>query len=480
MMNTQQLNESRRINVLLVDDQRSFLRHLAGVVESLGDVEIHRATELEEARQVLEEVMIDIAFIDLQLSQDIRNRDGLTLIQEIRGRYQTIPVVLSARDELDEVREAMKLGAEDYVLKTEFEQRVPLIVKGLRRELEREQELMDLRARGSPSSPQGLVGTSVAMQNLQALVRRVATPDSPRPVPVLIQGSTGSGKELIARAIHNLGPHPGEPFFALNCGAIAETLVESQLFGHVKGAFTGADRDQEGYLSLVRRGTLFLDEVAELSLSLQVKLLRVLDDDTRAFRPVGASSRENHFRGRIVAASHVDLRKYIREGKFREDLYHRLNVLLIRVPPLAERREDIPALIQHFASRHHKPLHFTQQAIELLSRRPWPGNIRELRNAVERLAILAEGDSIDVENVERDLPLDAEAEPSGDLLERIARRILGLPLKDKIASITEALVREAMRQTGSNISEAAKRLGRHRKSVERLLKKLPPGDEPEE
>jgi len=472
-MNSNDTNEQRLLRVLIVDDERMALRSLAGVLQSLGNIEVHRASNLAEARQVLEEVVIDLAFIDLQLSQDIRNRDGFILIQELRGRYQTVPIVVSSHSQPTEIREAMKLGAEDYVLKTEIDQRVPIIIKEQRRKLDLNQELLDLRARGAPDSNLGLIGTSVAMQNLRALLQRLATADIQEPVPVLIWGPTGSGKELVTQAIHKLGPHPSEPFFDINCGALAETLVEDQLFGHVRGAFTDATRDQDGYFALVRRGTLFLDEVAELSPALQSKLLRVLE--TRRFRPVGPTAREQLFQGRIVAATHVDLKERVRQGRFREDLFHRLNVLFIRVPPLSEHREDIPALVQHFVAKHRKPLHFTQQAIEKLCRRPWPGNVRELRNAIYRLAILADAERIDEETLERYLPLESEGAPDEnleDLLRQMARHLLALPLQDKSYAITKALVLEALEEAQGNNTKAGKKLGWHRRSVERFLRNL--------
>ncbi|MBM7115692.1 sigma-54-dependent Fis family transcriptional regulator [Archangium primigenium] len=446
------------------------LRSLSSVLQPLGHIELYRASSLAEARQILQEAVLDVAFIDLQLSADMRNREGFTLIQEIRGRYQTVPIVVSSHSQPSEIREAMKLGAEDYVLKTELEQRVPLILKELRHKLELNQELLDLRARGAPDSNLGLIGTSVAMQNLRALLQRIATADIQEPVPVLILGPTGSGKELVAQGLHKLGPHPSEPLFDINCGALAETLVEDQLFGHVRGAFTDATRDQDGYFSLVRRGTLFLDEVAELTPILQTKLLRVLE--TRRFRPVGPTAREQVFRGRIVAATHVDLQERVRQGLFREDLFHRLNVLIVRVPSLSEHREDIPALVQHFAASHRKPLHFTQQAIEQLCQRPWPGNIRELRNAIYRLAILADSERIDAETLARCVPSETRGDALEDVLGQMARQLLALPLPDQDRShvLTRALVLEAMKQARGNKTEAGKKLGWSRKAVERFLK----------
>jgi len=471
-MNITPTSEERILRVLVVDEDESVLRVFTNVFECLESNELHLAHTLAEARRRLEEVMVDIAFIAPRLAPDLQQREGLTLLQEIRGRYQTVPIVVGKPSQPEDIHEAMALGAEGSVLDTEVAQRVPLILEQLRRKLEVEEVSLDLRSRGAPDPNFGLIGTSVVMQHLRALIHRVATADIQEPVPVLILGPTGSGKELVAQALHKLGHRPSEPFFDINCGALTETLVESQLFGYVRGAFTDATRDQDGYFTLVRRGTLFLDEVAELSPALQAKLLRVLE--TRRFRPVGPTAREQLFQGRIVAATHVDLRDRVRQGLFREDLFHRLNVLFIRVPPLSEHREDIPALVQHFAAGHQRPLHFTPQAIEQLRQRPWPGNVRELRNAIYRLAILADSERIDAETVERYLPEDSgdlsDDEPPR-LLREMARKLLALPLQDKIDAITEALVQEALEQAHGTCTEAGKKLGRHRKFVERSIKK---------
>lgn len=331
--------------------------------------------------------------------------------------------------------------------------------------------LWDRRARAVPHEDLGLIGDSVVMQELRGQLQRIATADMEELLPILIQGPTGSGKKRVAQAIHKLGSHSSEPFFTLNCGDIAETLLEDELFGHVGGAFTDATQDKDGYFALVGHGTLFLENVAELSPALQTRLLRVLE--TRRFRPLGPTVREQLFQGRIVAATHVELRERVRQGRFREDLFHRLNVLFISTPSLSDRREDIPALIQNFAARLRKPLHFTPEALELLCQRPWSGNVRALRDAIYRLAILADSELIGVETVERYLPSEpdelAHDEPALQLRE-LARKLLALPLKDKIGAITKALVQEALEQVGGDDNEAGKKLGQHRGFIERLRK----------
>jgi DNA-binding NtrC family response regulator len=215
-------------------------------------------------------------------------------------------------------------------------------------------------------------------------------------------------------------------------------------------------------------------------MGLQAKLLRVLE--TRTFRPLGPTAKELLFRGRIVAATHVDLKARVREKRFREDLYYRLNTLTLHVPPLSEHKEDIPALVQHFAKQFDKPLRFTQEAMDLLCQRPWPGNVRELRSAIYKLAYLADSDRIDAEILASLLPQDAAGDSVNEILETMARKLLALPLEDKSHAITKALVQEALSQSEGNITEAGRKLGWHRKSVERFLKKLndPDGEDPEE
>jgi DNA-binding NtrC family response regulator len=471
-MNIHEQNSQRPLRVLTVDDERISLHHFEGVLKSLGNIEIHPAPSLAKARQTLQKVVLDVAFVDLQLSTDMRNRDGLTLIQEISNGYRTVPIVVSQHGQLNEVSEAMWRGARYYVPKIEFEQQAPTLLDKLRQEISPDGS-NEPRADDVSGSDLGLVGTSAAIQELRTLIRKVATTQVQPPPPVLILGPTGSGKELVAEAVHRLGAHPSDPKYDLNCSTLPEQLVESHLFGHEKDAFTGASRDQAGYFTLVKHGTVFLDEVAELSMPLQAKLLRVLE--SRRFRPLGSTAREQPFHGRIVAATHEDLKKRVRQGLFREDLYYRLNVLPIHFPPLSDRREDIPALIQHLAMRCARQLCLTQELIDLLCTYPWPGNVRELRNAVDRLVTLSDSECIGVQDAERYLSLEFQEVSSGapsSMLRPLARQILALPTSNKIASMTEALVLEAVDLAGGNNTEAGKRLGRNRKFVERFRRML--------
>jgi DNA-binding NtrC family response regulator len=327
-----------------------------------------------------------------------------------------------------------------------------------------EHEVRELRARRQEAEPgtSRLVGVSPAMEQLRETIRRAALSDR----PVLVTGPTGSGKELVVEALHTLGPHPEQPLLDLNCGAIPEALMESQLFGHAKGAFTGADREQQGYLTLVKQGTLFLDEVAELPATLQAKLLRVLE--TSVFRPVGAAT-QGRFEGRVVAATHADLSERVRAGTFREDLFYRLNVLAVRVPPLSERREDIPVLVSHFCRGQRRPLRFSQGALDMLTGAAWPGQVRQLRNLVDRVAAFADDDLITPEALGPFITESPASNTNADVLQAIAQKILRLPNENKLEAIEEALVAEAVRLSDGNKSGAARLLGMHRKAVSRRL-----------
>jgi DNA-binding NtrC family response regulator len=452
------------MDVLIVDDQRSARRILASLLAGEGGLTLHEAASLEEARRVLATTPVDVALIDIRLDDDLRNRDGLTLVSEIREKTNAIPLVVSASSEMGEIRAAMRAGAYDYVLKDDLcEELVLPIVMSLHERRRMERELLQLRARLTPQGGlHGLVGASDAMGRLRETIQRVVMSNR----PVLVIGPTGSGKELVVRAIHALGANPPDPLLDLNCGAIPETLMESQLFGHEKGAFTGADRRQDGYLTAVRQGTLFLDELAELPLALQAKLLRVLE--TGRFRRVGAAV-EEQFKGRVVAATHARLDERVKDGRFREDLYYRLGVLTVRVPGLAERREDIPALVAAYGGQQARPLRFTEEALATMSAHPWPGNVRELRNLIDRIAVFSDEDPVGATTVSAYLEPNGSTPVADQVLKALARAVLQTPVANKLEGIENSLIHEAMALAGGNKSGAARLLGISRKAVERRL-----------
>jgi DNA-binding NtrC family response regulator len=313
--------------------------------------------------------------------------------------------------------------------------------------------------------PRSFVGSSPSMERVKRLVGRVADADA----PVLIQGETGSGKEMVARAIHHGGRRSNQPFLAVNCSALPGTLIESLIFGHQRGAFTGAVQRVRGQLELAGGGTLLLDEIAEMPGELQAKLLRVLED--RRFRPLGAEE-ELPLRARVLAATHVDLQRRIAEGLFREDLFYRLNVVSIEVPPISERGDDVVELLHAFSGDLQRKLRFTERAIDWIRMRRWPGNVRELRNAVERLALLSDSDVIDVPVLEE--LIGAQLGDGAREIDKMARAILALPnrIGSKLDVLERAVLHHAIEMCSGNKSAAARLLGVHRKSLERRLHSL--------
>jgi len=355
--------------------------------------------------------------------------------------------------------------------------------------LDLEGEVVDLRVRSFPEPPTiGLIGHSPVMTRLRATIQKIGL--SPNTDTVLIAGPTGSGKELVARAIHALGRYSREPLYAINCSAVPEDLFEAELFGHARGAFTHA-QEREGALRSVRRGTLFLDEIGEMPPRLQAKLLRALEN--RSFRRLG-SDEEARFEGRVVAATHADLRERVARGTFREDLWYRLNQITLKVPALEERREDIPALLEHFLRKDERSIQLSPEAVELLCRRAWPGNVRELRNTLASLAL--DGGVITpellnarwMETGQENAPVRTSPEEPGRAaprtergagpVSRAAQMVLDLLLAteggeapNRLRLVENALFAEALSRTHGNHARAAELLGVHRKVVNRWVEK---------
>jgi DNA-binding NtrC family response regulator len=464
------------MKILIVDDQRSARRVLRTMLAALEDVEVSEAGGVEEALGVVQRTPQDLLLLDIRLSPDARDRGGLELLRKLRANGSTVPAVMvTSLVELSEIREAMRNGAQDYVLKDELcpEMLLP-IVKTFRERLALRGEVARLRERVDRSWGLGaIVGSSRAMETVRHMIRRVADANA----TVLIRGETGTGKELVARALHEMSSRRNEPFVAVNCSALPGTLIESLIFGHERGAFTGAERRARGQLELAGGGTMLLDEIAEMPIDLQAKLLRVLED--RRFRPLGAEE-ERPLQARVVASTHVDLQRRIAEGRFREDLYYRLNVVTIQVPSLAERAEDIPELVAAFAAELPRKLRLTEGALAWFERRPWAGNVRELRNVIERVSLLAEDDTIEVPILE-ELARPPTAGDARMEIDRMARSLLALPerLGSKLDVIERAILHHAIEACGGNKSAAARLIGVDRKALERRWERLSdPGDAP--
>lgn len=387
------------MKVLLVDDDEAVRRRLRRCMVGAGDLEIHEASSLATARQALAAHAPEVVLIDLCLDPtDRTNRDGHVLLSEVREHSAAVPIIVTATSEMVEIRKAMRSGAYTYILKDELcEELVAPVIRDLRSRRSLEWEVLGLH---------GLVGTSAVMEQLRRAIRQVAAVEE----PVLLLGPTGSGKELVARAIHALSPRATKPLLAVNCSSFMESLAEAQLFGHEKGYFTGAHKARAGVFGEVEGGTLFFDEIAELAMPLQAKLLRVLEN--RTYRVLGASE-DRRFQGRVLAATHVDLAERRRQGRFRDDLYYRLDVLTVRVPSLDERKEDIPALAEHFLRAAPRQVALSDGAKEALMKRSWPGNVRELRNLIYRLSAFVDTDTIEAADVQEYKP--AERAPAAAL-----------------------------------------------------------------
>ncbi len=454
--------------ILILDDQRAARRVLRQMLEGLDDAEFAEAGTVEQALTLCREQRFDAYLVDIHLSENRLERGGIEFIKQVRNIQAAPSVVVTASVEMQDLREAMKAGAVDYVLKDQLSPE--LIVPILREILEKR----DLRERVQQLGQRldqrfglgAIVGTSARIEQVRSLVRRLADADA----TVLLRGESGTGKELVAQALHQCGKRASQPLVTVNCAAIAPTLIESELFGHERGAFTTAVSRRIGVLEEAGAGTVFLDEIAELTPDLQAKLLRVLE--ARRFTRVGGNE-AIAFRARVIAATHQDLEQRIREGKLRADLYYRLNVVTIDVPSLADRREDIAVLCQHFVSQFGRPLRFTKEALMSLEQRAWPGNVRELRNAVERLALLCESDLVTETALLKVVPLRSTVPVDSDEVERLARQFLARDMagENKLDLMERTMVRIAMEVAGHNQSRAARILGLERKALERRFKR---------
>lgn len=431
------------LRALIVDDEENIRLVLSKMLEREG-YEVRAASSGDDALELLEEFEADFIITDVRM----KGMSGIELTERLSERaHPATIIVMSAFGSIPLALEAIKAGAYDYINKPFERDEVILALKKAEEREKLRRENRALRESLRKESRYGqMIGRSPSIQKVFATLRKIAPFDT----TVLIEGESGTGKELVARAIHDEGPRRDKAFVAINCGAIPENLLESELFGHKRGAFTDAHADRRGLFEEADGGTLFLDEIGELPLLLQVKLLRALQEGT--IRPLGAKA-DKKVDVRVVAATVRDLELEVREGRFREDLFYRLNVLPLRVPPLRERGEDIPLLVDHFVERSNLRLGtaiegVTRSAQQALLNYSYPGNIRELENIIERACILAEGEKIDL----MDLPEALHRKP-----DPIERFLDGDELSIKKASrfVEETLIRRALAKTGGNRTHAA-------------------------
>jgi two-component system response regulator AtoC len=430
--------------ILIVDDDES-LRESLGLVLAAEGYEVACAADADAALRELEAIPPDVVLCDLRMP----GMDGMELLPQLVRRLRGAPVILmSAYGSADLAIEAMKRGAYDYLAKPFQPSEVLLAIRKARERerLRRAHALLERDVQRAVGE-RPIVAASPVMIEVLELVERAAEFKA----TVLLTGESGTGKEVLARAIHAQSPRRGEAFVAVNCGAIPEALLESELFGHARGAFTGADRARRGLFVEADGGTIFLDEIGELPLALQVKLLRVLQEEE--VRPVG-ESKSRKVDVRVLAATARDLEQEVAEGRFREDLFYRLDVVRVRVPALRERREDVPLLVDHFLAHFRdslgKPVRsVSEEALARLRAYAWPGNVRELQNVLERAVIMARGDRIGLEELPPAVARGEEApEGRAELSLRRARR-----------SLEADLIRRALQSTGGNRTHAARLLG---------------------
>jgi two-component system response regulator HydG len=446
-------------SVLVVDDDPAHLTMLRTLLTGWGH-EVYEADDGLKAIQKVRERAFDLILMDIRMI----NVSGLEALAEIKAYNPAIPVIImTAYSSVETAVEALKKGAYDYLTK-------PLDFDELRLSMERAMDHSQLKEEnrllreslGNHFDRGNIIGSSPKMTKLLKTIAQVATSEA----TVLITGESGTGKELIAGAIHFNSPRKDGPFIKMNCAAVTETLLESELFGHEKGAFTGAHRRKEGRFYQADRGSLFLDEVGEMSLAMQAKLLRVLQD--MDITRVGGEE-VIKVDVRVIAATNKDLIKEIEKGRFREDLYYRLNVINLFVPPLKDRKEDIPLLAQHFltvfAEKNQKQIKgLTPQAMDRLLKYQWPGNVRELMNAVERAIVLSRSEYLD----EKDIQLVTQ----GEVLNRDEITSgHGVPSDLPLDEVEKVTVLNMLESTRGNKSEAARRLGITRKTLHKKLKK---------
>jgi DNA-binding NtrC family response regulator len=431
-----------KARILVVDDEVNIREALAALLESDG-YEVAAASSGQKAMETLRQEEFDVVISDLRME----GPSGIDLLRWLRETApETEVIILTAYGTVEGAVEAMKLGAYDYIAKPVDRKRLSLLIEKALEKRRLSEENRNLRRRLSIKEEfSNIIGTSPAIRKVFKIISEVA----PTNATVLITGESGTGKELVARAIHQRSPRRSQPFVTLNCGALPDTLMESELFGYEKGAFTGALTAKIGRIEAASRGTLFLDEVGDMSLKTQVDLLRVLQD--KELRRLGGTSAIS-VDVRFIAATNRDLKEEIAAKRFREDLYYRLNVVPISMPPLRERKEDIPLLLesflQEFCSIHRKPRkRLSEGTLELLVRYSWPGNIRELRNLVERLVLLSRKDIIEPS----DLPAGIRGENE--------QPEITIPLTQPLREVEKTVIRNVLARVTRNRTAAARILG---------------------
>lgn len=447
--------------ILIVDDEKS-MRELLTIMLRKDGHETVMAEDGLKAVNLIKEDIFDLVITDVKMPR----MDGVDVLKAVKDASpETIVIMITAYATAETAVEAMKEGAYDYILKPFKVDEIKLVIRNaLEKKMLRVENTLLKREIEADKGFENFVGRSPAMEKVFDLITRVAEKNS----TVLITGESGTGKELAARAIHNKSPRKDKPFVYIHCGALPEQLLESELFGHMKGSFTGAFENKEGLFEVAQEGTVFLDEISETTPAFQVKLLHVIQE--REFKRVGGTV-DIKVNVRIVAATNRDLDEEIRKGNFREDLYYRLNVIPVMLPPLRERREDIPLLVEHFLDGHRKdggPSRVSPDAMSRLMAYEWKGNVRELENIIERACALADGPVITAEQLPPEIIRgDRRACPVPDEVPDH-----GLDLEATLDGLEKGYLLKALEKAGGSKTEAAKLLGLTFPSLRHRLKKF--------
>ncbi|RJQ84125.1 MAG: sigma-54-dependent Fis family transcriptional regulator [Desulfobacteraceae bacterium] len=440
--------DAKEFRILAVDDNANTLEVIKRNLNKAGYA-VLTCTDVPAAVKILEEHLIDVLITDYKMPK----YDGLDLLTHAGENYPHIGMIMvTGYPSINGAIQAVKKGADEYLAKPFTDAELLDAVAKVVLRLSRRQEA---RTDGAPASSFGMVGSSPSMRAIFRLIEKAASMSA----NVLISGESGTGKELVARAIHYGSARSAAPFVSVNCTAIPESLLESELFGHVKGAFTGAKEARDGFFQIADRGTIFLDEIGDASLNLQAKLLRVIQ--SKEFFRVG-SSQVSKVDTRVITATHKNLPEMVSRGLFREDLFYRLNIIDISIPPLRERKEEVPTLVRHFTADFCRqmgraPLTFSDRALEALTEYAWPGNVRELENLTQKLVVMVDGERVDIADLPETMRFSIHSGPGGN-------RTLAQMEVDHIMAVLESV--------GGNKSRAAAILGIDRKTLREKLRKI--------
>ncbi len=447
-------------NILIVDDEKSLLE-LLGLVFKKEGYGVKTASSGVKALEMLDKNGIDLVITDIKMPQ----KTGMDILKAVKDRTPELPVIMiTAYGSIQQAIEALKAGALDYVVKPfDVEELKIIVARGLEKRRLKEENILLKKDLKEKYSFERMIGKSRIMREIYDLIEKVAVTDS----TVLVTGESGTGKEMAARAIHALSPRRDGQFVSINCAALPENLLESELFGHAKGSFTGAIAEKKGMFEAAGHGTLFLDEVGEMSPWTQVKLLRALQE--RTIRRVGGND-EIPVDVRIIAATNQDLKRRIHEGKFREELFYRLNVISFEMPPLRRRVEDIPILVTHFIQKHCEKMNkklkrVAPEVFSLFETYPWPGNIRELENVIERLVAIEDRETVTAGC----LPLEIVAPQAREETRFLFQS--GFNMMAYIDDLSKKYVNQALAASGGNLRQAAALLGLSYRTIRYLIEK---------